>query len=85
MELQNNGTIKPESINKIIDAKDKNVRELLKEVKYSVDVYQREYTWERKHVEQLIIDLSNKFQTNYQESHEREDVANISLNNLYRI
>ena len=62
--------------NKIIDANDKSVKQILDTVKYTIDVFQREYRWERKHIEQLIDDLTTKFLANYGESHEREQVAN---------
>ena len=57
-----------------IRAEDKSVRGTLDKVKYIVDFFQREYRWERKHVEQLIDDLVTKFQANYDESHDRPDV-----------
>ena len=37
-----------------IDAKEKSVRQLLDGEKYDIDEYQREYKWERKHVEELL-------------------------------
>jgi len=60
---------------KIIDADDKSVKDVLDKVKYSIDVFQREYKWEKKHMEQLIVDLTSKFLTNYKESDERTDVG----------
>ena len=59
-----------------IHADDKTVREVLDKVKYIVDFFQREYRWQRKHVEQLIDDLSTKFLTNYKRSHDRREVRN---------
>lgn len=61
---------------KIIDASDKSVRQVLDKVKYIVDFFQREYRWQRKHIEQLIDDLTSKFFANYDPSHERKDVQN---------
>jgi len=40
----------------------------LGKVKYIVDFFQREYRWQKRHVEQLIDDLSTKFLTNYKRS-----------------
>jgi uncharacterized protein with ParB-like and HNH nuclease domain len=67
-----------EALKKLIDPKEKNVREILDNIKYTIDFFQREYTWERKHVEQLIIDLIGKFLINYERngSHSREEVEN---------
>lgn len=61
---------------KEIRAEDKTVRQVLDKVKYVVDYFQREYRWERKHVEQLIDDLTTKFLSNYKETHSRKDVQN---------
>lgn len=57
-----------------IDARSKNVRELLDDVKYAIDYYQREYRWERKHIEELLRDLTGKFLDSYNERDERADV-----------
>ncbi|MBI2653584.1 DUF262 domain-containing protein [Candidatus Woesearchaeota archaeon] len=67
-----------EALKKLIEPKDKSVREVLDNIKYSIDFFQREYTWERKHVEQLIIDLTEKFFANYEKNdhHYREEVEN---------
>lgn len=61
---------------KKIDANDRTVRQVLDKVKYIVDFFQREYRWERKHIEQLIDDLTTKFLTNYKKTHERKEVQN---------
>ena len=61
---------------KIIDASDKSIRQVLDKVKYIVDFFQREYRWQRKHIEQLIDDLTTKFFANYDASHERTEVQN---------
>ncbi len=57
-----------------IDARSKNIRELLDDVKYTIDYYQREYKWERKHIEELLRDLTGKFLDSYAERHERTAV-----------
>jgi len=67
-------------INTKIDANDKTLVEILKEQKFTIDYFQREYRWERKHIEQLIDDLETAFSNNYDESHQRKEVEN---NNCY--
>lgn len=54
--------------------KAKTVRELLKGVKYSIDYFQREYKWERKQVDELLEDLSSRFQQDYRPEHSRRQV-----------
>ena len=49
-----------------IDAKARSVRELLQDVKYSIDYYQREYRWEAKQVRELIDDLGEMFFEEYE-------------------
>lgn len=52
----------------------KTVRQLLGGAKYSIDYYQREYKWGKKHVRELIDDLSARFLDDYREQHSREKV-----------
>ena len=59
-----------------IQAKEKSVRELLSNVKYSIDFYQREYEWERRHVEELLDDFEAKFTASFTPEHERPEVSN---------
>ncbi|MBL7682743.1 MAG: DUF262 domain-containing protein [Flavipsychrobacter sp.] len=40
-----------------IEAKDKNLAEVLSNNRYKIDSFQREYRWQRKHIEALISDL----------------------------
>ena len=58
-----------------IQARAKSVRELLSSVRYSIDFYQREYVWERRHIEELLDDLEGKFRASYSVQHERELIA----------
>jgi uncharacterized protein with ParB-like and HNH nuclease domain len=60
---------------KIISADDKTVKQVLGQ-KFNIDFFQREYNWQRKHVEQLLVDLEGKFRLFYSKSHERREVAN---------
>ena len=52
-----------------IEAKDSNIRNLLKQQKFTLDYFQREYRWEGRHIAQLIDDLSGAFLKSYQESY----------------
>jgi len=52
-----------------IDAKDKKLSEILFNNRYRIDPFQREYRWQRKHIEALISDLSISFLKNYKEGH----------------
>jgi len=52
----------------------KTIRELLKGVKYSIDYFQREYSWQQKQVHELIDDLQDKFAQDYAEGHPRGKV-----------
>lgn len=64
-----------------IDADDRNVFEVLNERKYTVDYFQREYSWEQKHIEQLITDLTSTFLDVYAEDDQRSAVEH--YNNYY--
>lgn len=52
----------------------KTLRQLLGGTRYSIDYYQREYKWEKKHVRELLEDLTGKFLEFYSESDERFEV-----------
>jgi hypothetical protein len=51
-----------------------NVRQLFTGRRYTIDTYQREYSWETKHVEDLVADLSHRFLAAWDALHERRDV-----------
>ena len=53
----------------------RSVRQLLSESRYGLDFYQREYSWEEAQVGELIDDLTSRFFDEYDEAHERHDVA----------
>lgn len=57
-----------------IDADDKTLKDILDTQKFTIDYFQREFRWERKHIEQLITDLEASFFSNYKTKHERSDV-----------
>ena len=55
--------------NKDVHGEAKNVYDLLSKTELTIDYFQREYSWKREHVHELIYDLFSKFS----ESHKRED------------
>jgi len=59
-----------------IEAKDCSIAEVLDKKKYTVDYYQREYSWQKKHIEQLVTDLSSAFLNEYEPEHDRSEVEN---------
>lgn len=59
-----------------IEAKDRTIVEVLDKNKYTVDYYQREYSWQQKHIEQLVTDLTTAFLNEYEPRHERTEVEN---------
>ncbi|WP_418509235.1 DUF262 domain-containing protein [Corallibacter sp.] len=59
-----------------IEASDKSINDLLKDQKFFIDYFQREYRWQEKHMEALIEDLSNAFLKSYKQGDKRSDVAN---------
>ena len=59
-----------------IEAHDQTILNILSNQKYTVDYYQREYSWQQNHIEQLINDLCSAFLNNYDPKHYRKDVAN---------
>lgn len=64
-----------------IDADDRSVFDVLNERKYTVDYFQREFSWEQKHIEQLVTDLTSSFLDAYDEGHPRTAVEH--YNNYY--
>lgn len=64
-----------------IEAGDRSIQQVLDKQKYTVDYFQREYSWEKKHIEQLISDLSGSFLDNYDPSDARED--GVGYNSYY--
>lgn len=60
---------------KKIEGSPKNLKQLLQNTKYSIHYYQREYMWQRKHIEELIDDLTSEFLEYYQPGDSRPAVA----------
>ena len=64
-----------------IDADDRTVFDVLNERKYTVDYFQREYSWKDEHIEQLVTDLTTSFRDAYTEGDPRHAVEH--YNNYY--
>ena len=64
------------SLENKIEAKNRSISEVLHSKKYTVDYYQREYSWQQKHIEQLVTDLATAFLSEYESHHERGEVEN---------
>ena len=60
---------------KKIEGSPKNLKQLLQNTKYSIHYYQREYMWQRKHIEELVDDLTTEFLEYYQHGDARPAVA----------
>jgi uncharacterized protein with ParB-like and HNH nuclease domain len=58
-----------------IEAIDTNINKLLKNQKFFIDFFQREYRWQEKHIKQLIEDLTDTFLKSYEDGDKRSDVA----------
>lgn len=59
-----------------IDAKDASISELLKDQKFTIDYFQREYRWQEKHIKLLVEDLTATFLKSHKDGNKRSDVAN---------
>jgi len=59
-----------------IEASDKTINELLKDKKFFIDYFQREYRWKAKHMVALVEDLTTTFLKSYKETDKRSEVAN---------
>lgn len=52
---------------KFLEAKDRSLSQILVDNRFRIDSFQREYRWQRKHVEALISDLATNFEKYYKE------------------
>lgn len=59
---------------KKIEGSPKSLKQLLQNTKYSIHYYQREYMWQRKHIEELIDDLTSEFLDYYVSGDSRQKV-----------
>ncbi len=57
-----------------VDAYPKTIRDLLENVKYKIDYYQREYKWKKDNISAMLEDLEGKFLQSYEEGHARNKV-----------
>ena len=53
----------------------RTVQQLLQSQSFAIDEYQREYKWEKKHVDELLSDLYSKFDANHSEGDPTKAVA----------
>lgn len=53
----------------------RNVRDLMSNKRYGLEFYQREYSWQRSQVEELLIDLVNRFSEQHADDHTRKSVG----------
>lgn len=67
------------NIENIITSETKLLSAIMRE-KYTVDPFQRDYKWEKKHIEQLIVDLFSAFESNFDAGH---DISNVVDYNCY--
>lgn len=56
-----------------IDANDRTIADILDGKKYAVGYFQREFSWEQSHIEQLITDLTSAFLDEYTEGDTRTE------------
>jgi len=59
-----------------IEATDTSINALLKEQKFTIDYFQREYRWQEKHIKLLVEDVTTTFLKSYKEGDKRSEVAN---------
>jgi uncharacterized protein with ParB-like and HNH nuclease domain len=64
-----------------IEARHRNLFDVLNEQKYTVDYFQREYSWGEKHIEELVTDLTSGFLSEYTPGDRR--VQGEQYNNYY--
>ena len=65
---------------KKIEGSPKSLKQLLQNTKYSIHYYQREYMWQRKHIEELIDDLTSEFLDFYVPGDNRQKVQDYGVN-----
>ncbi len=54
----------------------KTVKDLLQSQSFSIDEYQREFKWEKEHINELLSDLYNKFVSCYKTGDDTKKVSN---------
>ncbi|MEE1826621.1 DUF262 domain-containing protein [Streptomyces sp. BE20] len=58
---------------KLVDGRGASVSQLFS-VRYGLDYYQREYTWSRRNMQELLDDLARRFLEHWKSGHERSKV-----------
>ena len=69
------------SLKNKIEATDTSINKLLKDQKFTIDYFQREYRWQEKHIKLLVEDLTTTFLKSYKVEGKRSDVG--SYQNYY--
>jgi uncharacterized protein with ParB-like and HNH nuclease domain len=59
-----------------IEAKNTSINALMKDQKFTIDYFQREYRWQEKHIKLLVEDLIATFLKSYNSEHKRPEVSN---------
>ena len=59
----------------VIDGTVRSVQEMFTGRTYAIEYYQREYSWTKSNIEELILDLTRSFNNEYEPTHSRKDVA----------
>ncbi|MHC1715188.1 MAG: DUF262 domain-containing protein [Acidaminococcaceae bacterium] len=65
-----------QNIKNKIEAKNTSINTLLKNQKFTIDYFQREYRWQEKHIKILLDDLTATFLKSFNPEHKRTEVAN---------
>lgn len=65
-----------QKLNNKIEATDTSINKLLKDQKFTIDYFQREYRWQEKHIKLMIEDLTSTFMKSYNPEHKRSEVSN---------
>lgn len=60
----------------IITAKEYSLRDILQSKKYTVDYFQREYSWTAENINQLVYDLTNAFYEKYKDEDDSDSIDN---------
>lgn len=53
----------------------RSIQQLLQNRTFTIDEYQREYKWDKKHIIELLVDLSNKFKAFYRSGDKTQAVS----------
>ena len=59
----------------VIDGTVRTVQQMFTGNTYSIEYYQREYSWAKKNIEELLQDLTSSFSNDFKPEHSRKDVA----------